>query len=58
MPSCLQGKKEQECLHAIESPVHEVAHEERVCLRAVSSDLEELHEIVELPMDVTTCAWR
>lgn len=33
--------------------INEISHEEVVSVRAFSSDLEELHEILELTMNVT-----
>lgn len=51
----LQSKQEKECLHAVEAAIHKVAHEEVVRLRAVAPDLEKLHQVIELTMDVTTC---
>ena len=35
-----------------------VPHEQVVGLGAVPADLEQLHEVIELPMDVTTCRTR
>ena len=51
----LQGQKQEECLHAVEAPIYKVSHEEVICLRAIPADLEQLHEVEELPMDVATC---
>ena len=54
----LQREQQQEGLDAVVAAVHEVAHEQVVGLRAVAADLEQLHEVVELPMDVAACARR
>jgi len=54
--TCLQREQQQEGLYAVVAAVHEVAHEQVVGLRAVAADLEQLHEVVELPMDVAACA--
>lgn len=51
----LQGQQEEERLHAVEASIYKIAHEEVVCLRAVPANLEELHEVEELTMDVTAC---
>ena len=55
LKACLECKEKQKGLYAIEAPVHKVAHEEVVGLRAVSTVLEELQQVVELAMDVATC---
>eukprot|EP00216_Chloropicon_sp_CCMP2111_P002954 CAMPEP_0198234436 /NCGR_PEP_ID=MMETSP1446-20131203/457_1 /TAXON_ID=1461542 ORGANISM="Unidentified sp, Strain CCMP2111" /NCGR_SAMPLE_ID=MMETSP1446 /ASSEMBLY_ACC=CAM_ASM_001112 /LENGTH=362 /DNA_ID=CAMNT_0043915217 /DNA_START=63 /DNA_END=1152 /DNA_ORIENTATION=- len=47
-----QSEEKQKGLHAVESPVHEVAHEEVVRPGAVRPDLEKLKQVEELPMDV------
>lgn len=94
----LEGQQEEKGLYAVESPVHEIAHEEVVCLRGggeggrqqpyhcvaqgmrwtacvgpgwmfrvqpqpahlwtVAPDLEQLHEVIKLAMDVATCRVR
>lgn len=55
VPPHLECQQQQERLHRVEAPVHEVAHEQVVGLRAVAAHLEQLHEVVELAMDVPTC---
>ena len=49
----LQGQQEQEGLDAVKASIHEISHEEVVGGGAVTAHLKELHEIVELAMDVT-----
>lgn len=52
--SDLEHEEEQECLHRIEAAVHEVAHEDVICFGALSSDLEQFHQVEELAMDIST----
>ena len=54
-PPHLEGQEQQKGLHAVEAAVHEVPHEEVVGLRAVAPNLEQLHEVVELAVDVAAC---
>lgn len=53
-----EGEQQEESLHAVESPIYKVAHEQVVCLRAVPAHFEQLHEVEKLPMDVPTCQVR
>ena len=57
LKACLECKEKQKGLYAIETPIHKVAHEEVVGLRAVSAMLEELQQVVKLAVDVATCAF-
>lgn len=50
----LEGQEEQECLHRVEASVDEVAHEQVVGVGALSAHFEELLEVVELAVYVTT----
>lgn len=50
----LEGHKKKEGLNRVEASIHKIAQEKIVCLRAIASNLEELFQIVELAMDVTT----
>lgn len=50
----LQGKEEEECLNGIVASVHKIAQKEVIGLRALTTHLEELNQIVELAMNVTT----
>jgi hypothetical protein len=52
--SNLQRKKQQESFDTVEASVDKVAHEQIVGLWALSTDLKQLLEVVELPMNVTT----
>merc|ERR1740121_2325304 len=49
-----QRKQQQKCLHAVETAVHKITHEEIVRVWAIPSNLEQLHQVIELPMNVTT----
>jgi hypothetical protein len=51
----LECQQQQEGFYAVEAPVHEVPHEEVVGLGAVTPNLEQLHQVIELTMDVATC---
>lgn len=55
-PACLESKQQEKGLHAVEASVHKVTHEQVVRLWTVPANLEKLHEVKELPMDVTTCS--
>jgi len=52
--SHFQRKKKQKCLDGIEATIDEVAHEEIIRIRNVSTNLEKLLQVVELAMDVST----
>jgi len=49
----LECDEEGDGLYAVVAPVHVVPHEEIVGVWRLATDLEELHEVVELAMDVT-----
>lgn len=49
----LEGEQEQEGFDGVESSVDEVAHEKVVRLGALTTHLEELHEVVELAVNVS-----
>jgi len=49
----LQAQQQQERLERVEAAIHKVAHEQVVGLRHVAADAEELHQIMELAVDVT-----
>ena len=51
--SYLESQEEKEGLNRAVASIHEIPHEKVVGIRALSSDLEELHQIVELSVDVT-----
>ena len=48
----LQREKQQKSLYAVVPPVHKVPQEEVVLVRTLSPHLEQLHEVVELPVDI------
>ena len=48
-----QCQQEQKGLNRMEAAIHEVSHEYIVCLGAVTADLEKLHQIVKLAVDVS-----
>ena len=50
--SHFQAEEEHEGFKGVEPPIDKVAHEEVVGVRDVAADAEELHEIVELAVDV------
>jgi hypothetical protein len=47
-------KEKKECFDAIESSINEIAEEEVISFRAFSAYFEQLHQIVELAVDVAT----
>ena len=49
----LKGDQERHCLDRVVASVDVVTHEQVVGVRGLSSNLEELAQIVELTMDVT-----
>jgi len=49
----LEGDKERDSLHAVVASVHVVSHEQVVGVRRLSSDPEQLHQVVELSMNVS-----
>mmetsp|Transcript_6523 Transcript_6523/g.14256 ORF Transcript_6523/g.14256 Transcript_6523/m.14256 type:complete len:206 (-) Transcript_6523:14-631(-) len=49
-----EGHQQRDRLHGVVATVHVVAHEQVVRVRRLSSDAEQLHQVVELPVDVTT----
>lgn len=50
----LEREQKQERLDRVEAAIDEVSHENVVGLRAVTADAEQLHEIIELSVDVAT----
>jgi len=46
-------QKKQECFNRMKSSVHKVSHEYIVGLGAITTDLEKLHQIVKLSMDIS-----
>jgi hypothetical protein len=48
----LEGKKQRHDFDALVAPVHVVAHEAVVCPRQFSADLKDLHQVVELPVNI------
>ena len=50
----LQSKEQKECLYRVVPSVDEVSHEEIVGVGALASDLEQLHQVIELTVDITT----
>jgi hypothetical protein len=52
--SHLEGKQEKESLHRVVPSIHEIAHEEVVSVRALTTHFEKFFEVVKLAMDVTT----
>ena len=50
--SDFQRHKQRHSLHRVVATVHVVSHEQVVGVRWLAADLEQLHEVVELPVDV------
>ena len=48
----LEGQEEEEGLDGVVAPIDEVAEEEVVLVGTLAPDLEQLDEVVELPVDV------
>ena len=48
-----EGQEKADCLGGVVSPVNVISKEEVVGVGDASSDFEQLHEIVELPMNVS-----
>ncbi|KAL9581969.1 MAG: hypothetical protein Q9212_003570, partial [Teloschistes hypoglaucus] len=56
--SDFEAEEEEEAFEGVEPPVDEIAHEEVVGVWDVSADSEELHQVVELAVDVAAyCYW-
>ena len=54
----LEGDEESHGLHAVVAPVHVVPHEEVVGVRGLATDAEQLHQVVELTMNIPAdCYW-
>ena len=51
--SHLKGKEQKEGLYGVVATINEVAHEEVVGVGALASHLEQLHQVIELTVDVT-----
>ena len=49
-----ESEEEKESFDAIKSSVHEISHEEVVGLGTLSAHFEQLHQIIELAMNITT----
>ena len=49
----LECKEQQERLDGVKAAVNEVAHEQVVSARALASNLEEFHQVVELTVNVS-----
>ena len=56
MRARLQRQQQKKSLHRIEAAVHEIAHEQVICLRAVAANCEQLHQVEELAMYVAACS--
>ena len=54
----LQRDEERDRLHAVVAPVHVVPHEQVVGVRRLASDPEQLHQVVELSMNVSAHSHR
>ena len=52
--SDLEGQEEADCLHAVVAAVHVVPHEEIVGVRTAAAHPEELQQIIELTVHVST----
>lgn len=48
-----EAEKEKERLQGIESAIDKITHEQIIGVRDISSDTEELHQVVELAVDIT-----
>ena len=54
----LEGDQEGDGLHAVVAPIHVVPHEEVVGVRGLATDAEQLHQVVELTMNIPAdCYW-
>lgn len=54
----LQRNQERNCLHRIVASVNIVSHEEIVSVWRLPSNLKQLHQVMELTMDISTdCHW-
>lgn len=49
-----QAKKQQKRLERVEAAVDEIAHEEVICVWYVAAHAKELHQVMELAVNVTT----
>ena len=52
-----EREQEEKGLDTVVSPVHEIAKEQIVAVWAVTANLEQLYQVVELPVDVPTDLW-
>ena len=50
----LQGQQQQEGLHAVEPAVHEVSHEQVVCVGNIATVLKQLLQVIELAVNIST----
>ena len=50
----LETNKQRNGLHRVIPSVNIVPHEQVVCVGRLSSDAEQLHQVVELPVDIPT----
>ena len=57
-PTDLQSNEERYCLHRIVPSIHVVSHEQIICVRGIAANTEQLHEVVELSMDITAHSHR
>ena len=48
----LQCQQQQECFNRVVASIDEVAHEEVVGVGALAADLEELHQVLELTVNI------
>ena len=49
----LQRQKQKESLYRMEPPIDEITHENIISFRTIPPHLEQLHEIIELSMDIS-----
>lgn len=54
----LKGNKEGHSLHRVVATIDVISHEEIVSVGRAATDLEELAQVVELTMDITTNCYR
>ena len=49
-----EGNQQQKCFNRVRPSVDKVAHEKIICVRALTTHLEQFLQVVELSMNVTT----
>lgn len=49
-----ESQEEEEGLHTVKATIDEISHEQVVCFRTIIANFEQLFQVIELAVDITT----